>query len=122
MIFMAGKESKTRNCFGVYYLVENPEKEPIFLCSLWLTIIFLIMCIFTGHILLWALWVITALIVLPIVAWSMKYDKLHKPEKEVIMRKEVQTLLGASRILKKMVNKGQIVRLGGSRTVRYMLA
>lgn len=42
------------------------------------------------RILLWALWVITALIVLPIVAWSMKYDKLHKPEKEVVFKREME--------------------------------
>ena len=48
-------------------------------------------------------------------------------EKQTITRKEVQTMLGVSqstagRILKKMVDNEQIVRFGGSRTMRYTLA
>lgn len=48
-------------------------------------------------------------------------------EKQTITRKETQILLGASaatagRILKKMVESGQLVRLGGSRTMHYELA
>lgn len=44
-----------------------------------------------------------------------------------ITRKEAQTLLGigqstAGRILKEMVDKGQIARHGGGRTLRYELA
>lgn len=47
-------------------------------------------------------------------------------EKQIVTRKEVQVLLGisqstAGRILKTMVDKGQIVQLGGSRTTRYEL-
>ena len=45
----------------------------------------------------------------------------------MITRKEVQTLLEVSqstagRILKAMVDRGQIMQLGGSRTTRYKLS
>lgn len=48
----------------------------------------------------------------------------HLAEKQVITRKETQELLGVSqstagRILKSMVDKGQIVQIGGSRNIRY---
>ena len=50
----------------------------------------------------------------------------HLAEKQVITRKETQELLGVSqstagRILKSMIDKGQIVQIGGSRNIRYEL-
>lgn len=44
----------------------------------------------------------------------------------MITRKETQELLGVSqstagRILKSMIDKGQIVQIGGSRNIRYEL-
>lgn len=50
----------------------------------------------------------------------------HLEEKQVITRKEAQELLGVSqstagRILKSMIDKGQIVQIGGSRNIRYEL-
>ena len=60
---------------------------------------------------------------------ELKEEKILRflGESQTITRKKVQELLGVSqasagRVLKAMVERGQIVPLGGSRTTRYELA